>query len=353
MNKNIGEAFQIHQASYNATPLDNTRISNLIKSGKNNAWFNYFNSMQNNHLEWIDFEKEIIKVLTVFRKLFDVIEHDSVDYDFSSNPLHHHVLSMFDFFYDRKTFFPESKNIFSFSLQQAIFSRFLIEFPTGSGNFIISKERIVEELYSALRVFTGALVDYLYCFVDAPTRTSIINGARPICNQLNGLYSQNVEAVITFNYTNTFELLYGNIPTLSHIHGELSKNIVLGVNPDEFDNLGSIDTLFAEFKKYSQRIRFSTDDSYNHFVRKVSLLTDVNNFFIDLHIIGHSLDATDKDILERMFCVAENITIYYYRDDDVTSYKNNIVTMFGKNTLDKLRIDKELKFVPHPTIEWI
>jgi hypothetical protein len=80
------------------------------------------------------------------------------------------------------------------------------------------------------------LKDYLLYFVDAPSKEYDNLGIEPHFRSLptpNRVYS--------FNYTNTIQILYSNA-MIDHIHGNTNTNIVLGVNPDENDNVESADT---------------------------------------------------------------------------------------------------------------
>ena len=146
---------------------------------------------------------------------------------------------------------------------------------------------------------------------------------------------------VSFNYTSTLERLYSNQKAF-HIHGRIKDNkMVLGVNPNESDDVGTNDTSLIKFKKYYQRESFGTDAEYIEWYREM-----INNKTgYRLIVIGHSLDETDKDIISDMFINAKEIYITYYDNDCKDNYIANIVRMFGKSGFDKFRREQQMQFV--------
>ena len=75
------------------------------------------------------------------------------------------------------------------------------------------------------------------------------------------------------------------------------------------------------------------------------------NEFVDvkmpyrLFTMGHSLDITDKDVIEELFQNASEIVVLYHDFDAKKSYIANIIKIFGKDGFDKLKKDKKLSFV--------
>lgn len=153
-------------------------------------------------------------------------------------------------------------------------------------------------------------------------------------------FFSHIERAVTFNYTNTYERLYFNNIAF-HIHGNIHDEIVLGVNPDDSDNLSSIDTTFVCFKKYYQRTLFETDRDYLRWIKE---FVDVKMPY-RLFTMGHSLDITDKDVIEELFQNASEIVVLYHNFDAKKSYIANLVKIFGKDGFDILKKDKKLSFV--------
>ena len=72
---------------------------------------------------------------------------------------------------------------------------------------------------------------------------------------------------------------------------------------------------------------------------------------IALYVIGHSLDQTDKDIIQEIFCVADKIIILYHEEKVVGDYISNLVSLYGKTGFDSLRVQKKIEFLPHEPFE--
>ena len=58
-------------------------------------------------------------------------------------------------------------------------------------------------------------------------------------------------------------------------------------------------------------------------------------------MIGHSLDETDKNILEHLFLINQNaiINIYYHNEEAQENYINNITDIIGeKEVMRRVRL---------------
>ena len=71
-----------------------------------------------------------------------------------------------------------------------------------------------------------------------------------------------------------------------------------------------------------------------------------------LYVIGHSLDATDKDIIKLIFESVDKIYVLYHSETSATSQIRNLVEMYGKQGLDRLRAEKNLCFLKQSGVEW-
>ena len=143
--------------------------------------------------------------------------------------------------------------------------------------------------------------------------------------------------VLTFNYTNIFEILYqhdfnnvdSNFPIIKtfYIHGEVNNNdkcnLVLGTH--SFSNT-TIPVDFNVFKKHNQRHKFGTIEAYQNFIEKLSKIG-----IATFHVIGHSLDKTDHNILKHVFLANKNavINIYYHDEEAQERLINNITDIIG------------------------
>ena len=137
--------------------------------------------------------------------------------------------------------------------------------------------------------------------------------------------------VVNFNYTNTFEKLYGKYlknkgitdTMYYHIHGSLNENnLVLGTQ-----DLPSKDDPFRLFTKEYQRLHYKTNKDYQKLLHE---LGKSNEQYITFHIIGHSLDKVDHKILNKILCHSVisssigDITIYQYEGNETLEIQKNI-----------------------------
>ncbi|MBE6101013.1 MAG: hypothetical protein E7200_02770 [Selenomonas ruminantium] len=161
---------------------------------------------------------------------------------------------------------------------------------------------------------------------------------QPIIERLN------VDSVISYNYTNTFQRLYDtnhNIP-VHFIHGQLGEhNLVLGIGETLPDGLENQFTVCANFKKFFQRVKYRLGNQYK------STTKNKDNRIIPWQVViyGHSLDPTDKDSLYWLMkridkqngitevSNATKIIIYYYNEDDYNQQIANAIQIIGKDEL--------------------
>ena len=147
-----------------------------------------------------------------------------------------------------------------------------------------------------------------------------------------------VDAVLSFNYTNTFERLYQpeqfQIPKYCYIHGRARSNntkklnnMVLGIDEYLDATARNEKTEFVRFKKYYQRIFKQTDYNYTEWFHNTELKY--------LYIIGHSLDVTDKDVLQDVL-TSEGVktTIFYHNKQANATQIENLVKVLGYDTLN-------------------
>ena len=185
-------------------------------------------------------------------------------------------------------------------------------------------------------------------------------------NKIEGLQKNddikdiNPDCVLSFNYSNTYERIYGqsNKIKYDYIHGKAdinnnveTCNLVLGIDEYLEDHDRDEKLEFLAFKKFYQRIYKSTDSSYMEWIDEIH-----RNFLITykLYIFGHSLDKTDKDILALLIC-NDNVQtkIYYHRksnDDkkELGKLIRNLVRVIGAKELIRRTggSHKTIEFIP-------
>lgn len=318
--------YQAHQKEFNNTEIDKNKLDQIVTLTKDNYWYKYLLKSFNKDVGWIDFEKEIAFVVESFRT---VLQKKQPDFAYGKNEnIYRYVINNFDFFVT------EDIPQWSLNALAHVKKDYCIEYPLHSGEIMMDSFKIIDFLYKELTRFSNALKLYLECFIDKVV-DSIIDQDTHI------EAFDNIKNVITFNYTNTFEKLYKD-KNVFHIHGNINNEIVLGINPDKYDELDEMDTSFISFKKYHQRVVFETDREYLKWIQMN--YDDSNETQYRLIVMGHSLDETDKDIIIELFQKAEEITILYHNDDAKRNYVSNLIKIFGKTNFDLLRKDRNLQF---------
>ena len=177
----------------------------------------------------------------------------------------------------------------------------------------INKRKILSTLIDELKGLTG-LLEFYWAEVEPTIRekkkkkVKIIEDIDPVM-------------VISFNYTDTFETLYGKPDKgMAYVHGRLGEgNIVLGYDDD---GLGYDD---IAFKKYYQRLIYGTES-------KLSLEVVVKGVAkrIPIHFIGHSLDASDEDFLRVLINGEGPVHIHCRNEQEKNERIANVIKLIGK-----------------------
>lgn len=329
LDNGIAQSYERYKNAYDKTKLEASVIQQLISLGKTNMWFSYLLHSFNKDLGWIDFEKEIAVVVKSFEELLREGSVKILPKTRLSTATTRYLAYMFQFYLD-----PSYEHKFS-SGPWKVSDNYSIEYPLGSSNRIINTEKIIKTLVDALTELSNGLQLYLQCFVDNVVCELKKDNQIALCKAcLHTNYA------ITFNYTNTYETLYSQGQTF-HLHGNVTDRIVLGINPDSADDLETVDTTFIAFKKYYQRTMYETDSQYLQWLKdRYDSQEDLN-----LLIMGHSLDITDRDILYELIELATDIKILYYDDKAKAQYIANLVRIFGREGFMTLRSQKNLAFL--------
>jgi len=197
----------------------------------------------------------------------------------------------------------------------------------GIDEFIKRLVKDLNMLIRALEIYLSEFISKIECKVKVPEITAL-----------------NPDHVLSFNYTNTYEKIYGVDKDIEYdyIHGEVDTNknietcnLVLGIDEYLSDDRKNKDIEFVSFKKYYQRIYKQTGckyldwvgvikGGYKEYQRKmedsyaeiVDALKD-GSFDVypfqkkicsemfqgeppkhNLYVFGHSLDVTDPILLD-------------------------------------------------------
>lgn len=185
-------------------------------------------------------------------------------------------------------------------------------------NYKLSIYIFKEKLLSDLNDLTWMLEIYLSKFLNRKSKT------------YKFFETLNIDYIINFNYTDTYNKLYKkDIPT-HFIHGKIrnndkdAMNMVFGIGDriNEEDN----NYEFIEFQKYYQRIIYKTGNDYAKWLD--------NDEIMNIFIFGHSVNEVDGDIIERLITRKHtNIYIYYYDQQALNSIVANLTRILGKDMI--------------------
>lgn len=334
-------------------PIDDIR--RLTDIAKENMWFKYLLKSFNKDVGWIDFEREIAVVLECFKALFAAYDDGIRHFDikcFNQKHTAFVVTGPFGFCMVRNKVIDEKGRV-SYDSTYDIRQDFLVEYPKGSAIKVLNRERIANCLCDSLKRLSVMLEIYLLHFADdvflqwLDSCCFVYERERERC-LWHHVSEKALALAVNFNYSNTFDMLRFERIKVAHIHGRLLQDpkgrIVLGINPDNDDLIDSVNTDFIQFKKYFQRVFYGTDLPYLKAVDDLRYFKAKPDTKLGLVVMGHSLDVTDRDIIEELVNLADRVTILYHTDSAVASYISNLVRIFGKAGFDDIRTRKRLKF---------
>lgn len=323
-DKCIAESYGVYKQQYDSIRIPEGLLERISEFADKNMWYLFLWNSFNKDLGWIDFESQINAVISAFK---DFLEQCPISFSFYTHlkqPLSRHIIKQFDYFFEEK-----SKGFYS------IKEEYILEDPVGSGIFKINLERWIGKLKQELDELAEMLRIYLFYFVEQPMLNI------PTLSKENEWFVKlQPEYVVTFNYTSTFEH-FCTSARVAHLHGKVDDKIVLGVNPNEDDEIDTADTMFIDFKKYLQRITLGTDAEY----RLIANELDDGADDLLLTVMGHSLDITDEDIICELFDYASDIAIIYHSPNALKDYIAKLVALYGKEELDVMRREKNLRFI--------
>ena len=222
-----------------------------------------------------------------------------------------------------------------------------------------SYKEVIDVIRDDLIIMIRCLEIYMERFINRSISDNIVNV------RSEDIEEYNINKVLSFNYTKTFELLYGIGKKIEYdyIHGKAdisntieTNNMVLGINEFLPEDRKNIDLKFIEFKKYYQRIYKETGCNYRRWLDEIEELNEqFDNQLIkkrehpvhNVYIYGHSLDVTDGDVL-RSLILTRNVytTIFYHNKEAMGKEIANLVRIIGQDELIKRTggLDKTITF---------
>lgn len=330
-NRKIEEICTDANESRMNVTTSNKALDEMFIYIENNTWLNYFlKCAAYTGLTWIDFESEISKVVRALdcaRKLFEIAQ-----------PI---------------TEISENEGKVAMGILKA--SQWnLHDVYKGTKEL----EKFTDFLYDELLKLIRALEIYISEIVgkmEVSKRSVDIDKIRP-------------DHVLSFNYSDTFERMYGVDKNIEYdyIHGKADinntvekNNMVLGIDEYLDAERKDKDIEFIAFKKFYQRILKQTGCRYKEWVddireeyekfkwqkeeakekskmyvqdethRLIQRLStqEVINKKCEIHMLyffGHSLDVTDKDVLKDLI-VNDNVktVIFYFERYDENGKGDN------------------------------
>lgn len=274
------------------------------------------NKLQGNN--WIDIETELKKIISLIEEINVNKFIDNMNYYIGGNEY-----TIIDKIQSKSSYY---------------FKNCLFPFIIGNNYYKYINEHYnisIKILEKDLNELTNMLRDYLLeQDISNLTKTKDISDI-----------DYKITHVLSFNYTDTFRQLYSDIDDdkIDFIHGSLNKNnLVLGINETLTEDTANkiIDTVY--FKKYFQRIYKKTDYKY------IDWLDHVN--FDTVYIHGHSLDESDKEILEKIINSVlkkdtSTVKIFYYDEKHYRQEVTNLIKVLGKDVFQKYYFQNRIIFI--------
>lgn len=324
-------------------------INELINLSSNNIWIKYFKKcIEKTKLKgenWIDFESEITEVV----KSLEYLKKYN-DYNSQLTPGNRQYASNYVMYENGKKFINDvssklvEKKILDTNLDYENIVDSKIDYINIEKKFFCksNSKKIISELNNEL----NNLIRCLEIYLDYVVRENVT-----ISNKLHDIEKiEKIDKLITFNYTSTFKYIYDEKEETEYdyIHGVAdrnkdikSNNMVLGIDEYLDEKNKNIELDFIQFKKYYQRIYKNTGCEYKKWIEKIeenykifSKSTPPNKFLNNIYFYGHSLDITDKDILQELIMLPKSkITIFYYNKNDYSQKISNLVRLIGQDYL--------------------
>lgn len=245
-------------------------IKEFRKCTVDNIWIRHFwNVMHDRGEDWVDFEKEISRVVRKIEKLYR--EQPDVNGVLES-------LGGFEEFrldLEQRIIEQESRGIKEIKYEDIGIEHYM---------------KKLDELIRAFEIYLTFYVSDIYINKPHPDIAALDLGEN--------------DSIISFNYTDTYNSVYVNnkVEDVHFIHGRAdisntidTNNMVIGIDEylTEEEEKADENLKYLGFRKYFQRIVKSTDASYKNIFKNLD-----KDDTIELYIFGHSLDVTDRDILK-------------------------------------------------------
>lgn len=307
-----------NKSASNANPLIQEIYDNLT----DNIWYDYlmdiFSNGKMKGIHWIDFESEISYIV------------EQID-RFQEN--------MYTPFTITATANEEKLKKF---LSKIKFDTLLTN-KNKPDNYKPTYRDFLDKSYLDLRRLVRCMEIYLLECVETP---------RPIDLISQDIKQTNVNAVLCFNYTHTFERLYmkNDKIKIHYLHGEIkvddninANNMVLGIDEYYDADEKNKHTNYNIYKKFTQRVLNDTGFLYRNWISEMDNIAyklkrcpsredTSENLPNNIYIFGHSLDITDKDVIKDLIARPDvKTTIFYHDKQQQVQQIANLIKMLDQD----------------------
>ena len=327
---------------FNKFEFDTNKIEKLKQLIKKNKWYNFFKKEYELDT-WIDFENRIEYALKLISYDFEnLIGNNLIDKSIKENKITdieiiinkknivvieiYYLLNLLS--YD-KSILPIGENlnfedVFLINLDK----KFLIKRNDYYIDFDFEKiyKYLLDELNDFKLIFNYYFEIFIQPLIDNYKKTSDIG------------YFKNFDTHYTFNYTPTFDKIFGKENQTQFLHGKIGSKenkIVLGISeiPQE---LKQYKKYILPFTKYFQKLDINTDYKF--------ILKYLNNLLNNYHFYfwGHSLDKSDEDYINTVFDFVNKINgnkkiiIIYHNKKAKSKLLNNLLYIRKKEEIENL-----------------
>lgn len=341
MNEPRSKAFY-EKLFENVELIDEKNIDRLDEIIRSNSWVKYYCECGAEIDGWIDFEREIYPVIELFEVVFEA--------DCQT------IGNMSDFgeaYIDRSKFNATQLRIASLwgKYIEVTDGAVKVKKPYATVQYGILKKKIIQSLREEFDEFIEAFEIYLVEFLHKQKEIK----------KLKQIQELKIDVVVSFNYTLTEKLYICHDTNVHHIHGKIREdihyvkdngkwsdgserlnNMVMGVNEQETQNMD-----FIYFVKYFQRIKKQSGIQYKRYldIARIKSIKNTDREEYHLYIYGHSLDETDKDILETLIgsrkedggfnLLPQKVFFFYYDTTDFEQKVINLIKLFGRPIVEE------------------
>lgn len=354
------------------------QVIKLKKQLEENVWYQYFSDHVREVKTWIDFENKIKLALDAACNFFQVVDDlaqknsnfetkirsdKETSHSIFINTYTCRVLELLGLFncryykYDMNGIVSECREHEDWISSENEIRENFIQKNKKYNKF---KFEVVENhLQNNLNNFSELFNEYLLVIERLFSKKLL-----SIKNDLKLLKMSKIDKVFSFNYTSTFENLYGTVG-VEFLHGKVSKNkgeinIVLGVS--SLDKQSLIKYGFYGFLKYHQKLLNDTDylflDDSTDLVQEIcssSNYLDSGTTF-NFYIWGHSLDSSDEQYIRELFSFNKGsdqnvrVIILYFNKQAKFDVLANLLEILEKELVEKWMKKGWLKFEKNPNI---